>query len=367
MSVTKGKGLTNSSTKAVDRLESGSRVVIYGAGGFGKWISELCEGAGLSVAAVIDQAPGAADWCRVIGLEDELEEIADLPVLLGVFSPQPDIVAIEASLRARGYSSVLTPPQFFGWLGQQGRIAQRYWLSSDPLDQGTAEGLAEARELLADEESREVFDGIVAYRRGGGTETCPRPRHLSEQHTGIDFGFLPQVPGVVVDCGAYIGDTFSNWESAKLVHAEVLALEPDSTTFPEMVLAARESSLKVIPLPMGVAERTASYRVEGQGASARLVEDPLGQVEAVSLDDLLAGTRASFIKMDIEGGEAAALRGAREVLQRDRPHLAISIYHTPADLWEIITWLDRNVGGYEFRLRVYGHQGYDTVLYARIV
>lgn len=55
----------------------------------------------------------------------------------------------------------------------------------------------------------------------------------------------------------------------------------------------------------------------------------------VRLDDALKGEDATFIKMDIEGSEVAALRGAEEILRTQKPQLAICVYHKTSDFWEI--------------------------------
>ena len=69
--------------------------------------------------------------------------------------------------------------------------------------------------------------------------------------------------------------------------------------------------------------------------------------------------------MDIEGSELDALKGGEKIIKRDLPHLAISIYHKPSDLWEIGLYLFSIHGNkYKYYIRNYGHQTFDTVLYA---
>jgi FkbM family methyltransferase len=72
-----------------------------------------------------------------------------------------------------------------------------------------------------------------------------------------------------------------------------------------------------------------------------------------------------FIKMDIEGSELGALRGAESSLRRWRPKLAISLYHRPEDFFSIPTWIDSLNLGYRFFLEHYSMHQEETVLYAK--
>jgi hypothetical protein len=69
------------------------------------------------------------------------------------------------------------------------------------------------------------------------------------------------------------------------------------------------------------------------------------------------------MKFDIEGGEAAAVRGASGVIRRSRPALAIAVYHRPDDLWQLPRLVDDLVPGSRFYLRLHGHHGFELVLY----
>ena len=71
-----------------------------------------------------------------------------------------------------------------------------------------------------------------------------------------------------------------------------------------------------------------------------------------------------MIKMDIEGAETEALKGAKMIIKRDKPVLAISIYHKPEDIIELPELISDIHEGYKFYLRHYSLSWYDTVLYA---
>jgi hypothetical protein len=74
--------------------------------------------------------------------------------------------------------------------------------------------------------------------------------------------------------------------------------------------------------------------------------------------------RVDFIKMDIEGSELAALKGASGALREWKPRLAISLYHRVEDFHAIPLWLDSLGLGYRFFLDHYSIHHEETVLYA---
>ncbi|MFH1618985.1 MAG: FkbM family methyltransferase [bacterium] len=70
--------------------------------------------------------------------------------------------------------------------------------------------------------------------------------------------------------------------------------------------------------------------------------------------------------MDIEGAELDALKGAAETIKKNRPKLAICIYHKPSDLFEIPLFIKSLVPEYRFYLRQHQPISCDLVLYAVI-
>ncbi len=76
--------------------------------------------------------------------------------------------------------------------------------------------------------------------------------------------------------------------------------------------------------------------------------------------------RCDFLKMDIEGAELEALRGAEQTLRRYRPKLAISVYHSPLkDFLHIPKFISELGLEYEFFLGHHTPYWYETILYCK--
>ncbi len=91
-----------------------------------------------------------------------------------------------------------------------------------------------------------------------------------------------------------------------------------------------------------------------------------GLVAAVGLDDLVrdAGLdRVDFLKLDIEGAEPAALRGAADTLERWHPRLALAAYHDIDHLWQLPLAMTELDCGYRFALGHFTMHAEETVVY----
>lgn len=88
------------------------------------------------------------------------------------------------------------------------------------------------------------------------------------------------------------------------------------------------------------------------------------EIETETIDNVLAGSEATFVKMDIEGSELEALKGARKTILKYHPTLAISIYHKPEDIIEIPAYIKSLVPEYRFYIRGYHEDFTEIVLYA---
>jgi FkbM family methyltransferase len=88
------------------------------------------------------------------------------------------------------------------------------------------------------------------------------------------------------------------------------------------------------------------------------------KVSGRKLDDIVRPEdTVTFIKMDIEGAELEALKGSAEIIKRDKPKLAISIYHKKMDYVDIAEYICSLVPEYKLYMRHYTPIEAETVLY----
>ncbi len=101
-------------------------------------------------------------------------------------------------------------------------------------------------------------------------------------------------------------------------------------------------------------------------AGSRITAHGATKIYVDSIDHMHAKVRVTLIKMDIEGSEMAALKGAEKIIKRDRPKLAVCIYHNPEDIFEIPFLIKKLVPEYKLYIRHHSDTYAETVVYATV-
>ena len=175
---------------------------------------------------------------------------------------------------------------------------------------------------------------------------------------------------VIVDCGGFTGDLMVALEKHGIMYEKVFSFEPNPWLYDEMCENVKKNHLenRFIPFPKGVWESDGNAYLnfsEEDIAGGKLDLSNNGtRVEIISIDNFFKQQRIDFIKMDIEGAELHALQGGIMTIQRDRPILAISLYHSPHDVVDIPFYLMDMLDDYIFMVRHHSFIGSETVLYA---
>lgn len=175
--------------------------------------------------------------------------------------------------------------------------------------------------------------------------------------------------GSFVDCGAYNGDSFLAFarEYEKQVGHEYVGnaflLEPDSANYEQMVNNCKQYSTATF-LTIGAWSEQDVLTFSSNGMASGLVEDGEGEIEVDSIDNIVNENRVDLIKMDIEGSELNALKGAKNTIIRDHPILCICVYHKREDLIVIPSYIKELYEEYKFYIRSYSNYTQELVLYA---
>jgi FkbM family methyltransferase len=150
-----------------------------------------------------------------------------------------------------------------------------------------------------------------------------------------DFKVFVEPNDIVIDAGAYIGD-FSAYAASK--GATCYAFEPVSEAYEILKNTNEMNTHKFIPVKYGLGDTVCNIPISINGSSSSILSNKVvGKTEIIkitTLDEFVVRNnidRIDFIKADIEGAERDMLIGAKNVLKKFAPKLAICTYHLPDD------------------------------------
>ena len=200
-----------------------------------------------------------------------------------------------------------------------------------------------AFDLWADAQSRQEYLGQLRWRLLFDFEGLGPPSNESIYFPRDLIQIDPDE--VFVDCGAFDGDTLRDFlQAAPGPLSTAVAFEPDPDNFARLQAMVRSLPAKVQErleiARSGVAASDGTVRFAAGGGPSSHIGDGDVEIDVVALDSYLGGRRVTFIKMDIEGAELDALRGAAGHIRSQTPILAISCYHRQDHLWTVPLLID---------------------------
>lgn len=226
--------------------------------------------------------------------------------------------------------------------------------------------------MLADNKSREVFEGVVRYKLSGNlkylrdVETPPE-----EKFYLLDIG----TDEVYVDLGAYDGDTMVEFlNETSMQFQRLYAMEPNVYSYRKMKrrLYMIGSALMECYNCGAWNEDTAFTFDMRKGRGSRVVKNdknPMNsaryrEVKMMKTDTMLRGAPATYIKIDVEGAEREALEGAAKTVADFKPKLNIALYHRNEDMFSLPLMISKMNRKYKLYMRHHPYiPDWDTNLY----
>lgn len=189
----------------------------------------------------------------------------------------------------------------------------------------------------------------------------------AEQYFDADI-MIPRQGEALIDGGCFNCGTdefFIKWCSGD--YHKIYAFEPDRKNYENCIKVSKEDGIRNIEiLNKGLWDCTTELPFMEAGDAGSKISGETGNkvISTVKVDDIVGNDRISLIKLDVEGAELKALRGAEQTIRRCRPRLAICVYHKPEDIMEIPEYVLSLHSDYKIFFRHYSLSHIETVMYA---
>ena len=345
-------------------------IILYGAGEYAKYVTDALKKFDVEIAGyAVDDAYFKAG-ANYLGL--------------------PVYRISELTARPEDFVFILATDNVFGGGGIIEKFLADERLIKYGLDVATtapmnydyisanAEKILDTYSMVADDLSKET---LLAYLKLKLTSDMHWNRKVFSK--GLYFNELtngvrtPKWGEVFVDCGAYRGETvsqFIKWCGGN--YKKIYSLEPDAENFKilnDYIKAQNYKNVETFNLGAWSQKDTLHFNADGT-RGAHLIDGGIFEIETSngavkmavdSLDNLIEDKHADLVKMDVEGSEMQALRGAAEIIKTSTPALAICLYHKAEDIFTIPQYVKQLNPNYKIYLRKHGLvSAFELVLYA---
>lgn len=214
---------------------------------------------------------------------------------------------------------------------------------------------------LEDEESKIQFERIINFRKNYDINEMAKFDCNEVGQYFEDFLNLKLDGEVFVDVGAFDGFTTSQFIKHCPNYKSVYVFEPGLNNLSKTKLNLQNFN-HITYFPYGLFSRDAIFNFSTDGDASKISLVGETEIQVKTLDSLI-NVPVTFIKMDIEGAELDAIEGARAMIGKYKPRLAISAYHKADDLWKIPALVKSIRPDYKIYLRHYMEGISETVLF----
>lgn len=301
-------------------------------------------------------------WGKRVKVENQYIDIVS-PEQIKTIDIDKTIIALTATLPMGILSDLTYKYRCIYYRIISAKSIETYYFVMD-----NKERLEKVYNMLEDEKSKECYEDFMNSLLAGNFFNqdlyTGNPYWNNDVITGLDDD------EVIVHAGVFDGEDIRRaLQENPLV--EIHGFEPNKQLCEMVGEKYREqNNVKLYPFALG--EQEGEIYFDGNGSSGAIIEEQLRQdlavakekVSTVSIDKMFADKKVSLITLDVEGVEPEVLRGGAKVIRRDKPKMAVCVYHELEHYVSLAEQLKDMNEGYKFYFRQHSPLAIESVLYA---
>lgn len=343
-----------------DKRLGNNPIVLYGAAVGGEYCLKYLQHFNIKPVAICDTFKAGQDFCgyKICSIEDILNKYENPKIIITSVRFYEDIK--NKLLEYFDEDSLLS---FVSEMSFEKINRYKDFIQNNKME------LNNIYNMFEDEKSKETLINVLKGRATADNKWTIQA-YTQNQYFSNDVITLTDNESFI-DGGAYVGDTAEMFLKETNNHyKKIFCFEPSENTYLELMGAKKNHNddERIVLFKAGLYSKNAKLGFDEKslspGNAVNEKSSDISSIDVVSIDNVI-NEEVTFIKMDIEGSELDALKGARETILKYKPKLAICVYHKNEDIIEIPNYIMSLGLDYKFYLR--HHSPYDffeTVFYA---
>lgn len=341
-------------------------IIIYGAGYCGAMVCELMQDNGMAPVCFFDKNKlkhGTVIMGVPVQQSETFENAHKYLVVVCMLQKGSLYDEIKNYILGLGYLKVIHITDLRN--NKKLFSTQKLIISPDAqFIKDNTDNIEKVHESLSDNDSKETYLKIMEYL-GDNINIAIPALPLQQQYFAYDT-YCKSDNEVFIDCGAFKGDVMDTFlRNNDFCFSNYFAIEPD----PEYIKVLEQKKSKynmdrISIVHCALSNSTGIVGIQNYGNENSVIcSDGGTEVYCNTLDGLLSNIWPTFIKIDVEGFEQRVLAGADFKIRNCKPVLAVAIYHTEKDFWEIPLLIKEKYPFYSLYVRSYMNIN-ETILYA---
>lgn len=329
-------------------------IVLYGMGDGADKVLHAFERYGITASAVIasdDFVRGQSFHGFTVKKLCEIEqEFSDFTIALCFATQLPDVMNRIYEI-SKTHETVIPSVPVFGNILFDNKFILEHAASLD-----------RAYNLLTDEKSKDVFKNILKFYYTGEIELLPSV--TTDKDEAFNNILRLDSEECYVDLGAYNGDTIDEFlHYTNSSYKRIVALEPNAKNFEK--LKSHCSELSAVTLwQLGSYNKNTELIFNNKAGRNSAISEKGVKTQVATVDTILCGMAASYIKADVEGADFETIEGMQNTLRTFKPKLNFAAYHRFEDIFRLILLISKINPDYKFYLRHHPYiPAWDTNLY----